>query len=259
MLFTILIGNERQKSFVEPSSPLQEGIILFHDELMVVLVFVVVFVGTMIALSVIGYLSHSKVERSSTVHGVVIESVWTLIPGILLAIVTVPSFALLYSVEDLAYPCVTVKITGKQWYWVYEYLDVDEDGYCSFDSYMLLEDDLRLGELRLLDVDTRLQLPCGVYVRLLVTASDVLHSFAVPSFGIKLDAIPGRLNEVILLVERPGTYYGQCSELCGVNHAFMPIGVDVMRVKEYAFWYYRATTDYWVANWSNWDPEASIR
>lgn len=109
---------------------------------------------------------------------------------------------------------------------------------------MLLEDELKVGELRLLDVDNRLQLPGGVYVRLLVTAADVLHAFAVPAFGVKVDAIPGRLNEVILLVERPGTYYGQCSELCGVNHAFMPIGVDVMEIDDYAQWYYRATTDY---------------
>lgn len=156
-----------------------------------------------------------------------------MIPGILLGVVTIPSFALLYSVEDTAYPCVTVKVTGKQWYWTYEYLDVDEEGFCAYDSYMLLEDELNVGELRLLDVDNRLQLPGGVYVRLLITAADVLHSFAVPAFGIKVDAIPGRLNEALLLVERPGTYYGQCSELCGVNHAFMPIGIDVVDLVDY--------------------------
>ena len=248
-----------QKWFVEPATGFQEGIIQFHDELMVVLTFVIIFVGTSILLLVKDYKNNYMVSRSIGVHGVLIETVWTVVPGVVLGFVTVPSFALLYSLEDIALPSITVKVIGKQWYWTYEYLDVDEENVFAFDSYMLMEEELNHGELRLLEVDNRLQLPGEVYVRILVTASDVLHSFAVPSFGIKLDAIPGRLNEVILFIERPGTYYGQCSELCGVNHAFMPIGIDVMSLADYIDWYYTATTDYWVANWSNWEYPTSIR
>ena len=248
-----------QKFFVEPSTSIQEGIIHFHDELMVILVFVIAFVGVSILLLVMDYRSNRMISRNVNVHGMIVETIWTLIPGVILAFVTIPSFALLYSFEDIALPSITIKVIGKQWYWTYEYLDVDEDNVFSFDSYMLLEDELHKGEFRLLEVDNRLQLPGEVYVRMLVTAADVLHAFAVPAFGIKLDAIPGRLNEIIFQVDRPGTYYGQCSELCGVNHAFMPIGIDVMRLSDYIDWYYTATTDYWIANWSNWEYPTSIR
>ena len=254
-----MINTFTQKWFVEPSTSIQEGIIHFHDELMVVLSFVIAFVGISIFLLVKSYMHNQMISRRFNVHGVIVETIWTLIPGVILAFVTVPSFALLYSLEDIALPSITVKVIGKQWYWTYEYLDVDEDNVFSFDSYMLLEDELHKGEFRLLEVDNRLQLPNEVYVRLLVTAGDVLHSFAVPSFGIKVDAIPGRLNEVIFQVDRPGTYYGQCSELCGVNHAFMPIAIDVVSVDDYINWYYTATTDYWIANWSNWEYPTSIR
>lgn len=254
-----MISSIYQLLFVEPSSPIQEGIIWFHDELMVILVFVVIFVGVFLFFSSFFYFDQYMINRNGIVHGVYLESIWTIIPGIILGIVTIPSFALLYSVEDHAIPMWTIKIIGKQWYWTYEYIDIDEESFISYDSYMLAEDELQVGELRLLEVDNRLQIPSEVYIRILVTASDVLHAFAIPSFGVKIDAVPGKLNEFIFYVERPGTFYGQCSELCGVNHAFMPIVIDSLQLTDYLEWYYQATTNYWLSNWSNWEYSISIR
>ena len=146
-------------------------------------------------------------------------------------IVGIPSFTLLYGIDEVIESDVTVKVVGNQWYWSYEYSDVESE--VEFDSYMINDDELKIGELRLLEVDNRLVLPVEKHIRLIVTASDVLHSFAVPSFGVKVDGVPGRLNEVSTYVKRLGVYYGQCSELCGVNHSFMPICVEVVSVDDY--------------------------
>jgi cytochrome c oxidase subunit 2 len=168
----------------------------------------------------------------------VIEIVWTLIPAVILMVIAVPSFALLYSVDEVVDPSLTVKVIGRQWYWSYEYSDSlgDEDVELEFDSYMLPEDELSEGHLRLLEVDNRMVLPVDTHIRLVITAADVLHSWAVPSFGLKVDGCPGRLNQVSLFVQRPGVFYGQCSELCGVNHGFMPIAVEVVSLKDYLTW-----------------------
>ena len=227
-----------QYGIQDPSTPVGEGIIVFHHDLMVLLLFVVVFVGYIIGRVVMIYReSEANVVRHKTVHGTVIEIVWTIIPGVMLMVVAVPSFTLLYAVDEVVEPSVTVKVVGHQWYWSYEYSDVEVDGEgIEFDSYMVSEDDLMEGELRILEVDNRVVLPVETHVRLIVTASDVLHCWAVPSFGVKIDACPGRLNEVSVYVKRPGVYYGQCSELCGVNHGFMPIGVEVVSVEDYIEW-----------------------
>lgn len=221
----------------EPTTPIQEGIIAFHNDLMCVMVFVSSFVSFILYRIIWNYEERRSTSRSERVHGTLIEVIWTVTPGLILCLVAVPSFTLLYAVDEVIEPGLTVKVIGKQWYWTYEYSDVDgEENGLEYDSYMLNEDDLEEGELRLLEVDNRLILPVETHVRLIVTASDVLHSFAVPSFGVKMDACPGRLNEVSLFVKREGVYYGQCSELCGVNHAFMPICVEVVSIPVYLEW-----------------------
>jgi cytochrome c oxidase subunit 2 len=156
-----------------------------------------------------------------------LEIVWTLVPSIILVLIAIPSFALLYAMDEVIDPALTIRIIGRQWYWVYESSDVvnGESQDVIFQSHMLSEKELVFGGLRLLDVTQALVVPVETHIRLIITATDVLHSWAVPSFGVKVDAVPGRLNQVSLFLKREGVFYGQCSELCGVNHGFMPIVV----------------------------------
>jgi len=153
--------------------------------------------------------------------------------------VAVPSFALLYSIDEILDPAVTLKVVGHQWYWSYEYSDyTSEDGETiNFDSYMIPEDDLAdPGQLRLLEVDNRVILPINTHIRVVITAADVLHCWGIPSFAMKVDACPGRLNQTSLFIKRVGTFYGQCSEICGVNHGFMPIVVEGVELEDYVTW-----------------------
>jgi len=152
--------------------------------------------------------------------------------------VAIPSFALLYSMDEVIDPIITLKVIGNQWYWSYEYSDNLEfsDEPLIFDSYMIQEDDLAIGQFRLLEVDNRVLVPTNSHIRVLITASDVLHSWAIPSLGIKLDACPGRLNQTSMFIKREGVFYGQCSEICGVNHAFMPIVVEAVSLEDYLTW-----------------------
>ena len=171
------------------------------------------------------------------VHGTLIEILWTVAPSLILLVVAVPSFALLYSVDEVVDPVITLKVVGHQWYWSYEYSDYSsEENAINFDSYIIAEDDLELGHLRLLEVDNRVVLPDETHVRILVTAADVLHSWAVPSLGVKMDACPGRLNQTAVFPNREGVFYGQCSEICGVNHGFMPIVVESVNSDFYITW-----------------------
>jgi cytochrome c oxidase subunit 2 len=172
------------------------------------------------------------------IHGTTIEIAWTIAPSLVLVLIALPSFALLYSIDEVVDPSVTLKAIGHQWYWSYEYSDYNQsdEPAVAFDSYMIPDDDLQPGQLRLLEVDNRVVLPVNTHVRMIITAADVLHSWAVPSLGVKCDAIPGRLNQVALFVKREGIFYGQCSELCGANHAFMPIVVEAVSLENYTNW-----------------------
>ena len=181
-------------------------------------------------------------------HAATLEIIWTIIPALILVLVAVPSFSLLYSIEEIVEPLLTVKIIGHQWYWSYEFVNPTEwfkaagnaeimpSTNYMFDSYMKPTDELFIGQLRLLEVDNRLYLPINVNIRLLITSGDVLHSWAVPSFGLKIDACPGRLNEVSLYIKRVGLFYGQCSEICGVNHGFMPIAIRSLPSRIFIIW-----------------------
>jgi cytochrome c oxidase subunit 2 len=228
-----------QRGFQDPATPIAEGIIRFHHDLMFVLVFVSVFVAWMRGRGVRHFNERANPSPSEVVHGTSLEVVWTIIPARILVGIAVPSFALLYSVDERVDPALTVKVVGHQWYWSYEYSDVvgreGEEGR-GFDSYMIPDDELTKGQLRLLEVDNRLVRPIDTHVRRIVTAGDVLHAWTVPSFGVKIDACPGRLNQISRYVTRPGVYYGQCSEICGVNHGFMPIAVEARTLGKYRRW-----------------------
>jgi cytochrome c oxidase subunit 2 len=225
-----------QLAFQDPATPVAEGIIRFHHDLMFVLIAVSVSVSWMMARCVWHFTGNP--EPSKVVHGTVIEIVWTIVPALILVTIAVPSFALLYSVDELVDPALTIKVIGHQWYWSYEYSDyVKEDGSTiAFDAYRLPDDELSMGQLRLLEVDHRLARPIDTHIRMIVTAADVLHCWTIPSFGVKIDACPGRLNQVSRFVTRPGVYFGQCSEICGVNHGFMPIAVEALTLKDYVQW-----------------------
>lgn len=173
---------------------------------------------------------HNKyLTFNSISHGTFLEIVWTIIPSIILFAVAAPSFSLLYSMEEIVEPAITVKVLASQWYWSYEYGNMN----IQWDSYMLPENELIPGQLRLLTVDNSLYLPVKTPIRLLISSKDVIHSFAIPSLGLKVDAVPGRLNQLSCYINRTGIYYGQCSELCGVNHGFMPIELVAFKFKNY--------------------------
>jgi cytochrome c oxidase subunit 2 len=225
-----------QIGFQDPATPIAEGIIRFHHDLMFVLILVSVFVAWMMGRCVMHFHQGVNKTPSNVVHGTVIEVVWTIIPARILVRIAVPSFALLYSVDERVDPALTVKVVGHQWYWSYEYSDYTDGNEVAFDAYMLPDDELTAGQLRLLEVDNRVVRPMDTHIRRIVTAADVLHSWTVPSFGVKIDACPGRLNQVSRFITRPGVFYGQCSEICGVNHGFMPIAVEAMTLGEYRTW-----------------------
>lgn len=182
------------------------------------------------------------------VHGTILEIIWTITPSIILILIAVPSFGLLYAMDEVLNPSITFKAIGHQWYWSYEYSDysyviLHEDNsseYVSrivaFDSNLVYEDELNFGEARLLTTDNAIVLPVDTHIRVIITSQDVLHSWAVPSLGIKIDAVPGRLNQGFIFIKREGVFYGQCSELCGVNHGFMPIVIKAVDFNSYATW-----------------------
>lgn len=231
-----------QLSFQDPASPIMEGIINLHNDLLAFMIAITLFVVwmlyrtlTMFTLpeGVYAYNIESKEFNLWVMpeNATVLEIVWTIAPSFILITIAIPSFALLYAMDEIVDPALTIKAIGHQWYWSYEYSDYDRE--IGFDSFMVQEEDLKPGDLRLLEVDHRVIVPVNTHVRVLVTSADVLHSWAVPSLGVKTDAVPGRLNQTSLFIKRPGVFYGQCSEICGVNHAFMPIVIEAVDLASY--------------------------
>lgn len=225
-----------QMGFQDPATPVAEGIINFHHDLVFFLVLIVIFVSWLLARCIFFFNENTNKKAETFVHGTIVEIVWTITPAIILIIIAIPSFSLLYAMDEVIDPILTVKVIGSQWYWSYEYSDTTEDSIF-FDSYMVLDEDLDKGQFRLLEVDNRVVVPTNTHVRLIVTATDVLHSWAVPSLGVKLDACPGRLNQTAIFVKREGVFYGQCSEICGINHGFMPIAVEAVSLDDYINWF----------------------
>ena len=228
-----------QLYFQDAASPVMEGIINLHHDLMFFITFLFFFVLVVMVRTLWYFNSDAETAgvASNVVHGTFIEIVWTVIPSLILVVIALPSFALLYSIDEIIDPALTIKCVGHQWFWSYEYSDFESKfGAINFDSYMIAEDELELGELRLLEVDNRIVLPINTHIRILVTAADVLHSWAVPSLGIKVDACMGRLNQTSVFILRSGVFYGQCSEICGVGHGNMPIVVESVSINKYIAW-----------------------
>jgi cytochrome c oxidase subunit 2 len=222
-----------QYNFQPPATPVMEEIETLHEFLMFAMSGVVAVVLGLLAYVCIRFNAKANPTPATFTHNVAIEIIWTLIPVIILVILAIPSFRTLYFAEKIPTADLTIKVVGNQWYWSYTYPD---HGNFGFDSYMIPDNKIQPGQRRLLEVDNRILIPAGKTVRFLITASDVLHSFAVPAFGIKTDAVPGRINETWVKVDKPGVYYGQCSELCGVNHGFMPIAVEVVPEADFEAW-----------------------
>jgi heme/copper-type cytochrome/quinol oxidase subunit 2 len=227
---------EFQFNIQDPASPVAEGVINFHNNLITLMIGIATFVFYIIIRCLVLFHESKNAVAVPFIHNSVLEIVWTLIPGFIVAAIAVPSFALLYATEELIDPETTVKVIGHQWYWSYELNDYSEFKKLNFDSYMLPEEDLPVGYFRNLEVDNRLVLPILTRIRVLVTSVDVIHSWAVPSLAIKLDATPGRLLQTPLFIKRASVFYGQCSEICGVNHGFMPIVVVGLHPAEHFFY-----------------------
>jgi cytochrome c oxidase subunit 2 len=238
------------------ASPIMEMIHRFNNGLLVVVSLIVLLVLALLLYCIVRFNARANPVPSRTSHNTVIEVIWTVVPILILVGIAVPSFSLLFAEHDPARAIagfnpetdkqLTIKATGSQWYWSYEYPD---NGDISFDSFLVRDDNGEpAGNPRLLEVDNDMVVPTGVVIRMLVIGADVIHSFAVPAFGIKIDAVPGRLNETWFLAEKEGVYYGQCSELCGRDHAFMPIAVHAVSPDKFEAWAATAKTDLDAAN-----------
>lgn len=254
-----------QAGFQDPATPIMEGIIYFNNQLMFLMIFIACFVGWLLFQTLAFYSdikifndNNLSVIRGQSTHSTLLEIVWTISPAALLMFIGLPSFSLLYSMDETVDPSLTLKVIGHQWYWSYEYSDyvnqfaesnsenITKVKGIKFDSYLVPEEELMIPKpykpikkanvLRLLEVDNRVVLPIHTHIRALVTGADVLHSWAIPSLGVKVDSCPGRLNQIFLFLKRDGVFYGQCSEICGVNHGFMPIVVKGVSLEKYIVW-----------------------
>ena len=228
-----------QIGFQDSAAPAFTGIVDLHNTIFFYLI--VICVGVFWVLGSVMYffnIKNSPIIYKYLNHGTLIELVWTITPALILTAIAFPSFRLLYLLDEVTSPTITIKVIGHQWYWSYEYSDyvTDNGQSIEFDSYMIPESELELGQFRLLDVDNKMIIPVDCHIRLIVTGADVIHSFAISSLGVKIDATPGRLNQSSILAERTGTFYGQCSEICGVWHGFMPIAVEAVSVQDYLAW-----------------------
>jgi cytochrome c oxidase subunit 2 len=234
-----------QLGFQEAAAPVMEQITSFNNFTLWIIIPIVLFVLLLLIVCAVRFNARSNPTPSKTTHNTMIEIVWTVAPVLILVVLAVPSFRLLYNQLEIPEADMTIKATGYQWYWGYEYPDNND---IAFDSYMLQDDERGPNDPRLLAVDNEIVVPVGKVIRVQVTAADVLHSFAMPSMGLKIDAVPGRLNETWFKAEREGIFYGQCSELCGVLHAFMPIAIRVVSEEQFTQWAQAAEDDVEGAN-----------
>ena len=221
-----------QMGFQPAASPMMEGVTHIHNLLLLVITCIALLVSALLSYVMVRFRASRNPISSNTAHHTLLEVVWTMIPVLVLVVIAIPSLKLLFSMDKAQNATMTVKAIGHQWYWTYEY----PEKQITYDSLMIEDKDIQPGQIRLLSVDNPIVVPVETTVRILVTSQDVLHSFAVPSLGIKKDAVPGRLNETWLRIGKEGDYYGQCSELCGIKHGFMPIHVKAVSQEEYDAW-----------------------
>nr|ABB01992.1 cytochrome oxidase subunit II [Maoricicada oromelaena]ABB01993.1 cytochrome oxidase subunit II [Maoricicada oromelaena] len=222
------MSNWSYMNMQDAMSPLMEQLMFFHDHVLVILIMITIIVAYMMLMLVL-----NKIINRLLLEGQLIEFIWTLLPAMTLIFIALPSLRLLYMLDEINNPLLTLKVIGHQWYWSYEYSDFFD---VEFDSYMKSTIDMSKNEFRLLDVDNRVILPFNIQIRLLISSFDVIHSWAMPSMSLKVDAVPGRLNQMGMLISRPGISYGQCSEICGANHSFMPIVIESISMKMFIDW-----------------------
>nr|YP_010388705.1 cytochrome c oxidase subunit II [Cepola schlegelii]UPQ43872.1 cytochrome c oxidase subunit II [Cepola schlegelii] len=222
------MAHPAQFGFQDAASPIMEELLHFHDHALMMVFFISTFV-----LYIITAMISTDLTDKLTLDSQEIEVIWTVLPALLLILIALPSLRILYLMDEINDPHLTVKAMGHQWYWSYEYTDYEA---LEFDSYMIPTQDLAPGQFRLLEADHRMVVPADSPIRVLVSAEDVLHSWAIPSLGVKMDAVPGRLNQTAFAATRPGVYYGQCSEICGANHSFMPIVIEAVPLEHFENW-----------------------
>ncbi len=228
-----------------PVTPVAEQLNDFHNMLLVIITVIAVFVTLLLIYVMVKFNAKANPTPRTTTHNTLLEVLWTAIPILILVVIAIPSFKLLYYADSTKDAEMTIKAIGHQWYWSYEYPD---NGDFTFDASMLGDDELKPGQPRLLATDESVVIPVNTNIRLLIAASDVIHAWAIPAFGVKLDGVPGRLNETWVRVEKEGTYYGQCSELCGTGHGFMPIQVKVVSKEAFKAWVEKAKVEYASSN-----------
>nr|YP_010586201.1 cytochrome c oxidase subunit II [Goera horni]UZZ43963.1 cytochrome c oxidase subunit II [Goera horni] len=215
-------------NFQDSASPIMEQMIFFHDFSLMILTIIIIFISYLMM-----NLFMNKLTNRYMLEEHMLELIWTILPSIILIFIALPSLKLLYLLDDNNKPFITLKTVGHQWYWSYEYSDFKK---IQFDSFMINKNDINLNNFRLLEVDNRIILPMKTKIRILITANDVIHSWTIPSLSIKADATPGRLNQTNFFINRPGIFFGQCSEICGTNHSFMPIMVESISPKCFINW-----------------------
>nr|YP_009112229.1 cytochrome c oxidase subunit II [Hemidactylus bowringii]AIY32699.1 cytochrome c oxidase subunit II [Teratoscincus roborowskii]AIY61201.1 cytochrome c oxidase subunit II [Hemidactylus bowringii]AJJ48354.1 cytochrome c oxidase subunit II [Teratoscincus roborowskii] len=222
------MAHPAQLGLQNAASPTMEELLHLHDHAMMVVFLISTFV-----LYVISLLITTTLTQTGTMNAQMVETIWTVLPAIILILIALPSLRILYLMDEINNPHLTIKTTGHQWYWSYEYTDYED---LTFDSYMVQTQDLAPGSTRLLETDHHTTVPVNSPTRMLVSADDVLHSWAIPSLGLKTDAVPGRLNQTMFTISRPGLFYGQCSEICGANHSYMPITVEATNLNAFENW-----------------------
>nr|WNH24164.1 cytochrome c oxidase subunit II [Diogenichthys laternatus] len=222
------MAHPSQLGFQNAASPVMEELIHFHDHALMV----VILISTLVFYIIIAMVSTS-LTNMFIIDSQEIEIVWTILPAVILILIALPSLQILYLMDEICDPHLTIKAVGHQWYWSYEYTDYET---LNFDAYMISTKDLLPGQFRLLETDHRVVIPIETPIRVLVSAEDVLHSWTVPALGVKLDAVPGRLNQTAFLASRAGVFYGQCSEICGANHSFMPIVLEAVPLENFENW-----------------------
>nr|WNH22833.1 cytochrome c oxidase subunit II [Synodus binotatus] len=222
------MAHPSQLGLQDAASPVMEELLHFHDHALMI-----VFLISTLVLYIIAAMVTTKLTNKYILDSQEIEIIWTILPAVILILIALPSLRILYLMDEINDPHLTIKAMGHQWYWSYEYTDYEDLG---FDSYMLPTQDLSPGQFRLLETDHRMVVPVESPIRILVSAEDVLHSWAVPALGVKMDAVPGRLNQTAFITSRPGVFYGQCSEICGANHSFMPIVVEAVPLEYFENW-----------------------
>nr|YP_002520012.1 cytochrome c oxidase subunit II [Pseudalutarius nasicornis]BAH10476.1 cytochrome c oxidase subunit II [Pseudalutarius nasicornis] len=222
------MSHASQLGLQNAASPVMEELLYFHDHTLMI-----VFLISTLVLYIIAAMVSTKLTNKYILDSQEVEIIWTILPAIILILIALPSLRILYLMEEINDPHLTIKAMGHQWYWSYEYTDYEA---LEFDAYMIPTQDLTPGQFRLLEADHRVVVPVESPIRVLITAADVLHSWAVPALGVKMDAVPGRLNQTAFITSRPGVFYGQCSEICGANHSFMPVVVESVPLEHFENW-----------------------